>query len=297
MSDPDFAGGQASLAETRIAILGLGLMGASLAKALKGRAATLMGSDPDPETLDLARQHDVVDKAAWDPATLLKEADLVILAAPVRANLELLWALPNLHPGRAVVIDLSSTKREIHAAMDALPARFDHLGGHPMCGKERSGIRHAEPGLYRGAPFVLTALDRTSHTARRLGEALAQAVGAHPLWLDPATHDRWAAATSHLPYVLAVCLAMATPLDAAPLAGPGFRSTTRLAASSPAMMLDVLVTNRAEILPALARLRAQVDRVERLLAQEEDRALQDTLSEASARRQEIGRLQQAGVGA
>jgi prephenate dehydrogenase len=297
MTDPDFAGNQALLGKTRVAILGLGLMGASLALALRGQCAGLLGADPDPETLEIARSRGVVDRASRNPASLLAEADLIVLAAPVRPNLELLRSLHRLHTGSAVVIDLSSTKAEVYEAMRALPARFDPLGGHPMCGKERSGIVHAESGLYQGAPFVFTPLERTSQKARQLGAAMAHAVGAYPLWLDPATHDRWAAATSHLPYLLSVCLALATPLEAAPLVGPGFRSTTRLAASSPGMMLDVLSTNRPEILASLARLRAQIERVERQLAGEEDQRLQSTLVEAAARRQELEQAQQAGVGA
>lgn len=265
------------LREVRVAILGLGLMGGSLALALRGRCAHLSGSDPDPGVVSLARQKHVVDQASLDPAEILPDADLVILAAPVRAILALLDELPRLHSGRAVVLDLGSTKAQIVSAMQQLPERFDPLGGHPMCGKELSSLVHAEATLYQGAPFAFTPLPRTSSRAREMANQLAYAVGAHPLWLDPSTHDVWTAATSHLPYLLANILAAATPVVAAPLAGPGFRSTTRLAASSIQMMMDTLLTNRENVLQATRRFRRQLDAVETCLAEGDEAALREML--------------------
>src|SRR5512142_2192162 len=132
------------LSETRVAILGLGLMGGSLALALRGRCAELIGIDPDPAVLDLASRWRLVDRLDAQPARLLPEADVVVLAAPVRAILRLLADLPAAHPGAPVVLDLGSTKGDVLRAMDGLPGRFDPIGGHPMCGKERSSLREAE---------------------------------------------------------------------------------------------------------------------------------------------------------
>ena len=254
-----------ALAESRVAILGLGLMGGSLALALRGHCAELLGVDPDPETLALAEQMGLVDRLAVDPAELLPQADLVVLAAPVRAIIRLLGALPDQHPGRAVVLDLGSTKVEITRAMAHLPDRFEPVGGHPMCGKERSSLLQAEARLYQGAPFAFSATPGTTPRARGLAEALARAVGANPLWLEPETHDRWVAATSHLPYLVACALAAATPAEVAPMVGPGFRSTTRLAASPASVMLDILTTNRANLLEALQRFRTSLDQIEACL--------------------------------
>ena len=156
-----------------------------------------------------------------------------------------------------------------------------------MCGKERSSLREAEAGLYHGAPFALVPLPRTTPRARLAAEQLAQAAGARPLWLDAATHDRWVAATSHLPYLVSSALAAATPLEAAPLAGPGFQSTSRLAAQPPALMLDVLSTNRDNVLAALRRFRARLDRLESLLEMDNLSDLQSALAEGAAAREEI----------
>lgn len=282
--DPD---GFAELAHTTVAIIGLGLMGGSLALALRGKCARLLGIDRDPATLALAEQMQLVDQVSSQAAELLPQASLVILATPVNAILALLKELPAWHSGSAVVLDLGSTKRLIVRAMADLPARFDPLGGHPMCGREKSGLANARSDLYRNAPFVLTPLARTSPGARRLGAALAVAVGAHPLWLDPETHDRWAAAASHLPYLLASALMLATPSEAASLLGPGFRSTSRVAASDPGVMLDILQTNADEILAALGRLSPQLALLEAALRRGDWDALRLQLEAASRLRQGI----------
>jgi prephenate dehydrogenase len=271
-----------SLSSTRIAILGLGLIGGSLALALRGKCAALLGIDPDPQTLELARQRQVVDAASNDPAELLPAADLVILAAPVRAILALLADLPAWHPGSPVVIDIGSTKSAIVAAMQALPERFDPLGGHPMCGKEKPGLQHAEAAIFQGAPFALTPLPRTSPSASALALELLQAIGARPLLIDHETHDQWVASTSHLPYLVSNALAFVTPLEAAPLVGSGFRSTTRLAPSSLPMMLDILATNRQHLLTALHNLQSHLSALETLLQSSDEPALHAALTSGAA---------------
>jgi prephenate dehydrogenase len=238
--------------------------------------------DTDPDTRYLAEQNRVVEQVSADPAELLQEADLIILAAPVHAILALLRKLPAMHPGPAVVIDLGSTKRRVAAVMQALPERFDPLGGHPMCGKEKGSLAQADAQIYRGARFAFTPLERTSLRARAIADELAHAVGACPLWLDADTHDRWTAATSHFPYLLSNALAAATPEEAAPLIGPGFRSTSRLAATPPAMMGDVLMTNRDNVLAALRRFRTSLDALEACLENEDWDGLQACLAQGAA---------------
>jgi prephenate dehydrogenase len=260
MNQPDL------LSNCKVAILGLGLMGGSLALRLRGRCQSLLGCDPDPATLTLARQWNLADRISDLPGEILPQADLVILAAPVRAILSMLDELPLLHPGSAAVLDLGSTKTQIVQRMQALPERFDPLGGHPMCGKERSGLSNADPNLFQSAPFALTPLERTSLGLRGLAEQLVHLVGANPLWLDAETHDRWVAVTSHVPYLVANALAAVTPLEARPLVGPGLRSTTRLAPSGWTMMRDILETNRPNILLGLQNFRKQIEELESLLA-------------------------------
>lgn len=296
----EYSLGKARLAETRIAILGLGLMGGSLALALRGapgpgvshlpassKCALLIGIEKNPETLALARQRGLADLLSSDPAELLPQADFIILATPVRAILSLLEALPSLHPGPAVVLDLGSTKSEITAAMRRLPARFDPIGGHPMCGKERSSLELADALLYQDAPFALAPLPQTTSPAKALVEELVREIGARPFWVEAETHDRWVAATSHLPYLLANTLAAVTPAEAAPLAGPGYRSTSRLAVSPVDLMVDVLATNRLPVLAALRRFQAQLELIEGCLESGDEQLLHERLAKAAHKQEEF----------
>ena len=252
---------------SRVLIWGLGLMGGSLAMALQGQCGAVYGIDRDPEVLALALERGVVQRAAASAPEWLAEADVIVLAVPVRAILQILAELPGLHPGSPVVMDLGSTKQAVVSAMQTLPERFDPLGGHPMCGKEKGSLRHAEGGLYWDAPFALVRLARTSPRAAALGQELARAVGARPLWVGAAEHDRAVADISHLPYLLSSALACATPAESAALIGTGFRSTARLAGTPAEMMLDVLATNRDNVRQSLARFRAELDALDELLAQ------------------------------
>lgn len=255
------------LRASRVAIWGLGLMGGSLAMALKGKCELILGIDREEEAVSLAMAGEIVERASCDPAEILPDANVVILATPVCTIIQHLRELPELHPGEAVVMDLGSTKQAVIEAMNELPTRFKPLGGHPMCGKEKSSLQFAEAGIFINAPFVLTAASRTDESVKGFGEALARSVGARPVWMNAEQHDRWVAETSHLPYLVAGALAQATHAEVAPLVGPGFRSTTRLAGSSTRMMIDILATNTENIRVALRAFREQVERYEALLDQ------------------------------
>ncbi len=278
-------GDDGSLADFKIAILGLGLMGGSLALALKGHCAAIYGVDTQAEIVSRATEQGIVDLASDDPEQILPLADVVILAVPVSMILNYLYVLPAIHPGSALVVDIGSSKAEIVQAMNALPPRFDPVGGHPMCGKEVSGLANADPDLFRVATFAFTPLERTSRKARKFCDNLARTIGAEPLWVDAASHDHWTAETSHFPYLLANSLASVTSLEAAPLVGPGFRSSARLAASSQQMMRDILATNRENVLLSIAGFKQHLEQIETLLMNRDLDTL-ETLLEDGAKRYE-----------
>lgn len=253
------------LRDSRVAILGLGLIGGSLAMALRNRCKELSAVDPDPATLAMARNLGIVDRLSSDPGEVVPSADVIILAAPVGAILALVAALPELHLGAPIVIDVGSTKRQICMQLDGLPGRFAAVGGHPMCGKEVASLAHADPSIFAGATFALVPVERTTESARLVAEQLASAIGSKPVWMDAARHDEIVAATSHLPYLLANALSLATPDESGILVGSGFRSTARLASSYTQMMLDVLASNRDYIHDATQRFRSQLDLLEEAL--------------------------------
>jgi prephenate dehydrogenase len=275
------------LSAARLAIVGLGLMGGSLALALKGKCAALYGVSPTPATLETALRLGIVSQADVDPLAVLPRADVIVLAAPLPAILDLLARLPELVPQRCIVLDLGSSKEVILSAMAILPERFDPIGGHPICGKERLSLANAEANLYHEAPFVLTPLERTSTRARQCAQQIVTGVGARAVWLDATTHDAGIAATSQLPYLLASALALATPTVPDALVGPGFRSTSRLASTPSGMMLGVLQSNRANLLASLSRFRSSLDSLEAALTGDDMGTLQSLLDQAAARRSEL----------
>jgi prephenate dehydrogenase len=282
MSQPDF-----NLSQSRIAIVGLGLMGGSLALGLRGKCAALYGIDPHPATLELALSQHIVDAAESDPATLLHKADLVVLAAPVPAILDLLARLPFYTSNPCIVMDLGSTKQLVVDAMDELPERFDPIGGHPICGKEKLSLANAERTLYYAAPFLLTPLERTSARALSAAHQIIEALGAKPRILSAGEHDRILASTSHLPFLISSALALTTSQDAAPFIGPGFKSTSRLAGTPGSMMLGVLQTNRENVLTMLHGMQSRLAEIETALSTSDFPRLESLLSEAQGKYQTL----------
>ena len=294
MNDAQFSFDKTLLTYT-VAIVGLGLMGGSLGLALRGKVRRVIGIARRPETIQQALAMGAVD-AAGSTLEAAAEADLIVLATPVSviirqiADIDRLATAGALREG-VVVTDMGSTKAAICDAMAQLPANVQPVGGHPMCGKETSGLNVAEGSLYRDAPFILCPLPRTEPWATALVAELAETVDACPLTLDPQHHDRLVAAISHAPYLASVAV-FAAAADLASgdpatwqLAASGFRSTTRLAGSDPAMMADILRTNRVAVLDQLDRLRSQLDQLARLVADQDDAALRQSLAAVRSKRQ------------
>jgi prephenate dehydrogenase len=279
--------GRSLLKESNVAIVGLGLMGGSLALSLKGHCRRLSALDIHQPTLALAQSEAIVDLASSDPSEIFRNVDLVVLACPVPEIIAWIKHLPDFIQHPCIVLDLGSTKSTIVSALEVLPENFDPIGGHPICGKETLSLKCAEKTLFGGAPFVLTPLSRTSDRARSMALQITEALQANPIWLDAETHDKILAATSHLPYLLSSALTLAIPDDAAPLIGPGFRSSTRLAGTPTSMMLGVLRTNRNNILSALDRLKTQITEIETVLQDEDCTKLETILDLSHTRFQSL----------
>ena len=274
-----------SLANAKIAIIGLGLMGGSLAMALRGKCKELMAVVHRSGTGEQALRMQIVSQADVDPAKILPQADVIILSTPVPAILDWLRRLPELVPQNCIIIDMGSSKQIIIQEMNQLPERFNVLGGHPICGKENLSLDNAEEGLYRNAPFVLTPPARFSVRASEAALQIIYAIGARPVWLDALIHDRMLAFTSHLPFLLACALAMAAPEGAAPLVGPGFNSTSRLASTPSSMMLGILQTNRDNILEAISIFKDNLDTLEQAVRSKDTDHLAEILDGARLKRQ------------
>src|SRR5712691_7212080 len=249
---------------SKVGIVGLGLIGGSIALATRQiwPASLVIGVD-NKDVLETAMRLHAIDVAADDPY-VLAEADLVILAAPVKQNIELLADLDDNVRQPAVVTDVGSTKRAIMDAARGLPPKFTFIGGHPLGGAAKSGLENARPDLFSGRPWLLTpsteGLSRRSE-AKADGEAVEKlsafvtALGAEPRVVDVATHDRLLAFLSHLPQLTASALmnvvGNSVGAQGLGLSGKGLADTTRLASSPPEIWRDIAATNADEIGPAL----------------------------------------------
>lgn len=276
-----------SLQSSKIVIIGLGLMGGSLALALKGKCAALYGIDSDRATLQLALDKGIVDEADIAPARLLSQADLVILATPVPAIVHLIQKLPALVQNSCILFDLGSTKKEIIQAMSGLPQNFDPIGGHPICGKENLGLENADATLYQAAPFILTPLERTTRRARSAVEQIISILGARQIEMAAEEHDRILASTSHFPFLLSSALALSTPQEFVQFVGTGFKSTSRLAGTPAHMTMGILQSNRENILHAIRVFRNSLDQIESSLQNENYMQLESILNQSRSAYQSL----------
>jgi prephenate dehydrogenase len=273
----------------RIGIVGLGLIGGSIALAARERwPASLVIAVDNKDVLETAMRLHAIDVAAED-MIVLAEVDLVILAAPVRQNLAILEQLDEYVRQPAVVTDTGSTKREIVQAAAALPARFTFIGGHPLGGAAASGLEHARADLFRGRPWLFTPSSDAHGDALEKLLAFARTLGAEPRVIGVNAHDRLLALLSHLPQLTASALmevvGAAVGEDGLALAGRGLVDTTRLASSPAEIWKDIAATNADEIGPALDTLIALLQELRADLAGGE--RLAEVFRNAAAWRQKL----------
>ena len=261
----------------RIAILGTGLIGGSFALALRKHFpdVTMVGFDR-PGVAQRALERGAVHEVATDVTSAVRDADLVYLALPIAGILELLPSIAIVAKSEALITDAGSTKviicREA-AKHFSTGARF--LGGHPIAGKEISGIEHADHNLFRSSRYALIANENDADSRTAAFAAILNGVGATPVWCDPDTHDWAVGVSSHLPQLLAVALASVvsdeTNQNGLPLAlaGPGLRDMLRLAGSPYSLWRDIAHTNSANISRALDRLTQAVEHLRTNLTSKE----------------------------
>lgn len=243
----------------RVAIVGLGLIGGSMGLALRQARVVqqIAGFDLGRGVSDQARRIGAIDQSYALLADAVRGAELIVLATPVGAMRSLLQEVSiRVSPG-AVITDVASTKCQVlNWAEEFLPGNVYFVGGHPMAGKEVSGVEASDPTLFRNRIYCLTPTRKTSPVALNTVSILIEALGAHVRFLEPVEHDSQVAQVSHLPFLAASALVKTVAessswSDAALLASSGFRDTTRVAAGSPEMHRDICLTNSEALVRSL----------------------------------------------
>ena len=236
----------------RIAIIGTGLIGGSIGLALKAAKLPdieIVGFDLDRGTAGEARRMGAIDRGAGSLPEAVRDAKMVIIAAPPLAVGGIMQEISEHLREGAVVTDTASTKVEVRRyAQEFLPEHVSYIGGHPMAGKETQGIKNADATLFQNTTYCVIPSAQASEGAVKSVLGLATVLGAEPLFIDAEEHDQYAAAISHMPLVLSTALfslVRNSPAwgDIAPMAAGGFRDVTRLASGDPRMSHDICATN------------------------------------------------------
>jgi prephenate dehydrogenase len=256
----------------QMAVCGVGLIGGSLALVAKrdGLVERVVGLGRTQRNLDVALRRGIIDHATRDPAEAARDADLVILAVPVRTMPRTLAAMAPHLPPAAVVSDVGSVKGWVVNALEPLLGpRMALAAMHPVAGKETTGAAAADAGLFVGRRAIITPSARSTPDALDRVEQLWRATGARVERMAPGEHDQILARASHLPQIVASALAAALDgervggRDAVAYGAGGLRDTTRIAASSAEMWRDIMLTNREAIVTALERFRETFEDFER----------------------------------
>ncbi len=261
---------------TRVAIIGTGLLGASVALGLKASKKLpdleIVGCDRNRDHLATARRIGAIDSSTSDPAEAVRGAAMVIVSVPVLGIEDVLRAIAGHVEEGAVVTDTGSTKAEVQRwARTILPSTVSFVGGHPMAGTTASGPETATADLFKGAQWVVVPSVNASDGAVQAVTGLATALGATPRFMDAEEHDAYVAAISHLPMAAATALfRLARDSEAWPelslLAAGGFRDTTRVAGTHPDMAHDIAVTNRTQLVHWIERYREALRELQEQIA-------------------------------
>jgi prephenate dehydrogenase len=272
----------------RVAVVGTGLIGASVALAARRRGDDVVGWDPDPSALGIAVAREAVTAAA-SLEQAAAGAELVVVATPI-AQLSAAVGAVLAASGEATVTDVGSTKASVVEAAEGSP-RF--VGGHPIAGGETRGAEHASAGLFEGATWFLTPVTHTDPARHRLVHGFVADLGATPVAIDADAHDRLVALTSHVPHVLANIVANQAGASRVeghePLvhAGGSLRDMTRIAGANPRVWVDIFLDNAGRIRGELAEHRRRIEQVEAALEQGDAGFLARWIGEASGNRRRM----------
>ncbi len=287
-----------------VVIVGVGLIGGSLARALKEQGAVqrITGVARSQQTLDRALELGVIDAAESDPASAVKDADIIVIATPVATIQSLLEVMSDAIPAQSIVTDAGSVKGSVvDAARNVLGDRVGQfVPGHPIAGTEESGVDASFSTLYQDRRVILTPLEENDVDAVETVRDMWETCGATVVEMPVKEHDTILAATSHLPHLLAFALvdflsARDNQREIFANSAGGFRDFTRIAASNPVMWRDICLANREQLIPLLAEVQGQLATYASLLESGDSEALEQAFQRAKTARDELPGIVASGL--
>ena len=274
----------------RIAIVGVGLIGGSIAAAIKARglAWTVIGAGRHPARLEAARQAGLIDLPASNLTAAARDADLIIFCTPVDRIVAGVREAADSCPPGCTITDVGSVKGPICRDLaGGMPSGVEFIGSHPLAGSEKAGFEFADPQLFAGRVCVLTPVPATTPAALVRLREFWSGLGATVVEMSPAEHDRALAETSHLPHLVAAALAATLSDQNRSLAATGFRDTTRIAAGDPDLWTGIMLANADELLRSFDRHRTVLDELRVALATRDAAALHGLLERARLNREAL----------
>jgi prephenate dehydrogenase len=270
----------------RVTILGIGLIGGSLALAIKKHrlADTVVGISRRRQTLALARRAGVIDRGSLD-LSAARGSDLVIVATPVDTMLSLARQLSAVIGSECMVTDVGSTKRCVVARYETFFSNY--LGSHPLAGSEKKGVRFASGVLFAQSLCIITPTAKTKGRVVTKMTKLWRSIGAHIVSMSPERHDRVVAFVSHLPHAAAFSLASSVPKEYLPYGATGLRDTTRIVASDTKLWSSIFLSNPDNITKAITLFQQHLRRLKESIRRGDRRRLQIFLHNAQIKRQEL----------
>jgi prephenate dehydrogenase len=274
----------------KVAVIGVGLIGGSLAKAIKKNklAKEVVGVSQGQQTLNSAITDGAIDQGYHDVSKAVANADLVILAAPVGIIEGMLSTIgPHLRRG-CIVTDVGSSKKSVvYAAQKFLPNTVYFVGSHPLAGSEKVGIKNASAELFQGATCIMTPTETTHRLAKERVKLLWSKVGAQVKFMSPEEHDKALGYVSHLPHMVAFALMAAVPNEFLPYAAQGLKDTTRIAASSPQMWNDIALSNKKVVVNAIDEVVKNLSVIRKAISTNDQKTLLNVLKDAKTKRDSL----------
>jgi len=278
----------------RVTILGVGLLGASFAMALKKNnlCGSITGCGRNRENLQRAQERGIIDSFEEDPAAACRDADLIMLSAPVGVFPGLTGLISPVLKNGAVLTDVGSVKGKLVREIEnIIPRHVHYIGGHPIAGSDRSGIDSANAGLFINAKCIITPTENSDPDALEQITRLWKTLGSDVLTLSPEEHDRIYASVSHLPHLIAYALVnTVADLDRSYLdfSGKGFLDATRIASSSEELWKDICLLNRENLAEAIDVFQQNLEKLDQYLKTGNSDSLKNEFLRARTLRETIG---------
>ena len=268
----------------KVAIIGTGLIGGSMALDIKKKrlAHQIIGVSRHKDTLIRAKKNRVIDKGSQD-LSIIKDADLVVLATPVNTILKLSQIIAKFVSKDCIVTDVGSTKKEIVSKLSKIFPNY--VGSHPLAGSEKCGITNVQSGIFKDSLCILTPAKNTSPKALKKINSLWNHLGARVVFLSPDTHDKILSFVSHLPHAIAFSLIDTLPDKYLKFAANGLKDTTRIALSDSRLWADIFLSNRKNMLKAIESFQDKLSGIKSAINRRDEKTLIRIMKKAKVKRE------------